>query len=102
MNGRLSSTTRLASNFSQTVITDLSIPATLEKIQEKAGEGRWVEAQELAERAIENLTTFKPAPLYKAENAGLITACNYDEHLERLATADWVLEAVARRCRCSS
>jgi S1-C subfamily serine protease len=35
-----------------TGILDLSIPATLEKIQEKAGEGRWVEAQALAEREL--------------------------------------------------
>ena len=54
-------------------------------------------SQELAEKAITNLTTLKPAPLYKPANAELITPCNYDEHLERLATADWVLEAVVER-----
>ncbi len=54
-------------------------------------------SQKLAEEAIANLTTLKPAPLYKPGNADLITPCNYDEHLERLANADWVLEAVVER-----
>ena len=54
-------------------------------------------SQELAEKAITNLTTLKPAPLYQPGNAKLITPCNYDEHLQRLTTADWVLEAVVER-----
>jgi S1-C subfamily serine protease len=41
-----------AGHIKWTGVLDLSIPATLEKIQEKAGEGRWVEAQELAEREL--------------------------------------------------
>ena len=39
--------------------------------------------------------SLKPAPLYKPKNVGLIEACNYDQHLEKIKEADWVLEAVA-------
>ena len=39
--------------------------------------------------------SLKPAPLYKPKNIELIEACNYDQHLEKIKEADWVLEAVA-------
>jgi len=53
--------------------------------------------QELAEKGLETLTTLKPAPLFDKKNTKLITPCNYDEHLEKLQEADWVLEAVAEK-----
>ena len=53
--------------------------------------------QELAEKGVESLTKLKPAPLYKPKNASLVEPCNYDDHLEKLAEADWVVEAVAER-----
>ena len=53
--------------------------------------------QELAEKGVESLTKLKPAPLYKPKNASLVEPCNYDDHLEKLTEADWVLEAVAER-----
>lgn len=53
--------------------------------------------QELAENGIETLTKLKPAPLFKPKNIALITPCNYDDHLEKIHEADWVLEAVAER-----
>jgi 3-hydroxyacyl-CoA dehydrogenase len=53
--------------------------------------------QELAEKGVEILTKLKPAPLFKPKNAELITPCNYDEHIEKIGEADWVLEAVAER-----
>ena len=51
-------------------------------------------SQELAEKGVGILTALKPAPLYKPKNAGLIEACNYDQHLEKIKNADWVVEAV--------
>ncbi|MDJ0862035.1 MAG: 3-hydroxyacyl-CoA dehydrogenase/enoyl-CoA hydratase family protein [Gammaproteobacteria bacterium] len=54
-------------------------------------------SQDLAEKAIANLATLKPAPLYKPGAAELITPCSYAQHQEKLATADWVLEAVVER-----
>jgi len=53
--------------------------------------------QELADDGVENLTKLKPAPLFKPKNIELITPCNYDDHLEKIMEADWVLEAVAER-----
>ncbi len=54
-------------------------------------------SQDLAEKGIEGLAKLKPAPLYKPKNAKMITPCNYNDHLEKLAEVDWVLEAVAER-----
>ncbi len=56
-----------------TGVLDLSIPATLEKIQEKAGEGRWVEAQALAERELKK--SLQPS-LVRA--AGMMNFCAGD------------------------
>ena len=53
--------------------------------------------QALADKGLETLTTLKPAPLFDKKNTKLITPCNYDEHLEKLQEADWVLEAVAEK-----
>jgi len=54
-------------------------------------------SQELAEKGVDILSKLRPAPLYKPKNAKMITACNYDDHLELLKDVDWVLEAVAER-----
>ena len=53
--------------------------------------------QELAQKGVDGLTRLKPAPLYKPKNAELVTACNYDDHVERLSEVDLVIEAVAER-----
>jgi len=52
---------------------------------------------ELADKGLQTLTTLKPAPLYKAKNSQLITACTYADDLARLGEVDWVVEAVAER-----
>ena len=48
-------------------------------------------------KAIEGLKKLKPAPLGVAEDAALIQAANYDEHLGLLAGCDLVIEAIAER-----
>ncbi len=48
-------------------------------------------------KAIDGLKKLKPAPLALAEDAALIEAANYDEHLEKLADCDLVIEAIAER-----
>ena len=53
--------------------------------------------QELAEKGKKTLTSLKPAPLYKADNIELVSACNYDEDLEKISETDWVLAAVVER-----
>ena len=51
----------------------------------------------IAQRAIEGLKKLKPAPLGVAEDAGRITAANYEEHLGLLGECDLVIEAIAER-----
>ncbi|MEN9628237.1 MAG: hypothetical protein RJA10_1464 [Pseudomonadota bacterium] len=48
-------------------------------------------------RAIDNLKKLKPAPLGVPEDAALIQAANYEEHLDLLAGCDLVIEAIAER-----
>ncbi|MDI3382393.1 3-hydroxyacyl-CoA dehydrogenase/enoyl-CoA hydratase family protein [Xenophilus aerolatus] len=48
-------------------------------------------------RAIDNLKKLKPAPLGVPEDAGLIQAANYEEHLALLGECDLVIEAIAER-----
>ena len=53
--------------------------------------------QELAQKGVDGLTKQKPAPLYKPKNAELVSACNYDDHVEKLKDVDLVIEVVAER-----
>lgn len=48
----------------------------------------------LADEAIKKLFKQKPAPLTKKENAGLITAGNLEDDLEKLSQVDWIIEVV--------
>jgi 3-hydroxyacyl-CoA dehydrogenase len=48
-------------------------------------------------KAIDGLKKLKPAPLGAAEDAALITAANYEEHLALLGGCDLVIEAIAER-----
>ena len=51
--------------------------------------------QDLAEEAVKSLQSLKPNPLYQSKNSSLIETCNYDNHLEKIYDADWVIEVVA-------
>ena len=53
--------------------------------------------RELAEKGLQMALNLKPAPFYNPKTAEMIELCNYDDHLERLAEADWVIEAIAER-----
>ena len=48
-------------------------------------------------KAIDGLKKLKPSPLGVAEDAALIQAANYDEHLALLGECDLVIEAIAER-----
>jgi 3-hydroxyacyl-CoA dehydrogenase len=49
----------------------------------------------LAKTALEALTKAKPAALYEARLAALITPGNFEDDLAKLTQCDWVIEAVA-------
>ncbi len=51
----------------------------------------------IALKAIDNLKKLKPAPLGLPEDAALIQAANYEEHLALLGECDLVIEAIAER-----
>ena len=48
-------------------------------------------------KAIENLKKLKPSPLGVPEDAALIEAANYEEHLDKLKDCDLIIEAIAER-----
>ena len=48
-------------------------------------------------KAIEGLKKLKPAPLGVPEDAALIEAANYEEHLDKLKGCDLIIEAIAER-----
>src|SRR5438105_5747680 len=50
-----------------------------------------------AAQGVENALKAKPAAFYDPEAARLITPGNFDDHLERIATCDFVIEAVTER-----
>jgi 3-hydroxyacyl-CoA dehydrogenase len=51
----------------------------------------------IVDRAIAGLKKLSPSPLATKDLADRLIACNYDEHLPRLAEADLIIEAIAER-----
>ncbi len=51
----------------------------------------------IVSRAVDNLKKLKPAPLGIADDAALIEQANYEEHLDKLAGCDLIIEAIAER-----
>lgn len=47
-----------------------------------------------ARQGLERAVKAQPAAFYTAERAGLLTTGNFDDHLAKVADADWVIEAV--------
>jgi len=52
-------------------------------------------AEPLAKSALDALAKAKPAAFYEATLAALVTPGNFDDDLPKLASCDWVIEAVA-------
>ncbi len=53
--------------------------------------------EELAKKGVDALTSLRPAPLFSKKNVSLITACTYDNDLEKLNDCDLIIEAVAEK-----
>jgi len=53
--------------------------------------------QSLSERGLAGALEARPPAIYHRRFAANVTPCNYDEHLDRLAECDWILEAIAER-----
>ncbi len=55
------------------------------------------DANGIVQAAIAGLAKLSPAPLARADLAAAIVPSNYDQHLQRLATCDLIVEAIAER-----
>src|SRR3954467_14403632 len=73
-------------------LVNLKVPVVLFDLAAKEGPKNGI-----VTRAIEGLKKLKPSPLGVAEDAALIQAANYEEHLELLRDCDLVIEAIAER-----
>ncbi|WP_280188513.1 3-hydroxyacyl-CoA dehydrogenase/enoyl-CoA hydratase family protein [Delftia sp. PS-11] len=73
-------------------LVNVKVPVVLFDLPAKEGPKSGI-----AERAIANLKKLKPSPIGVAEDADLIQAANYEEHLKLLKGCDLVIEAIAER-----
>ena len=51
----------------------------------------------IADAGVASMKKAKPALLYTPELASFVTACNYEDDIERLAECDWIVEVVVER-----
>jgi 3-hydroxyacyl-CoA dehydrogenase len=72
-------------------LANAGIPVLLLDLAPKAGSAE----RPLAHIALEALAKSKPAAFYDQASASLITPGNFDDDLAKLASCDWVIEAVA-------
>ena len=75
-------------------LVNVKVPVLLFDLPDNAAAGA---KNGIVLRAVEGLKKLKPAPLGVAEDAALIEPANYEQHLERLAECDLVIEAIAER-----
>jgi 3-hydroxyacyl-CoA dehydrogenase len=54
-------------------------------------------SNDLAEKGKSSLNSLKPAPLYNPKKVNLIQACSYENDINKLKDADWILEAVVEK-----
>lgn len=73
-------------------LVNVKVPVVLFDLPAKDGPKNGV-----VTKAIDKLKKLKPAPLGAADDAGLIQAANYEEHLDLLKECDLVIEAIAER-----
>jgi len=73
-------------------LVNVKVPVVLFDLPAKEGPKSGI-----ALKAIDNLKKLKPSPLGVADDAGLIQAANYEEHLAQLKDCDLIIEAIAER-----
>ncbi len=73
-------------------LVNVKVPVVLFDLPAKEGP-----KSSIAMKAIEGLKKLKPAPLGVPEDAAMIQAANYEEHLDLLKDCDLVIEAIAER-----
>ncbi len=73
-------------------LVNVKVPVVLFDLPAKEGPKSGI-----ALKAIDNLKKLKPSPLGVADDATLIQAANYEEHLALLKECDLIIEAIAER-----
>jgi 3-hydroxyacyl-CoA dehydrogenase len=73
-------------------LVNVKVPVVLFDLPAKEGPKNGI-----VTKAIENLKKLKPSPLGVPEDAALIQAANYEEHMGLLGECDLVIEAIAER-----
>ena len=73
-------------------LVNVKVPVVLFDLPAKEGA-----KNSIVTKAIDGLKKLKPAPLGVTEDAALIQAANYEEHLALLGECDLVIEAIAER-----
>ena len=73
-------------------LVNLRIPVVLFDLPAREGPKNGI-----VTKAIEGLKKLKPAPLGVPEDAALIQAANYEEHMDTLKGCDLIIEAIAER-----
>ena len=76
---------------------NVGLPVILFDLPSNSDDGKTVNKDAIALKAIENLKKLKPAPLALAVDANLIIAANYEDDLGLLADCDLIIEAIAER-----
>ncbi len=74
-------------------IANAGVPVALLDIVAKDGDNR----NAIAEGTLAKLLAADPAPFMDKANAKLITPGNIEDHLDLLASCDWIIEAVAEK-----
>jgi 3-hydroxyacyl-CoA dehydrogenase len=74
-------------------LANAGVPSLLFDIVPKDAKDR----NALAKNGIQVALKAKPAAFYRADDAALITPCNFEDHAERLAECDWIVEVVTER-----
>jgi len=73
-------------------LVNVKVPVVLFDLPAKEGPKNGI-----VTKAIEGLKKLKPSPLGVPEDAVLIEAANYEEHLDKLKECDLIIEAIAER-----
>jgi 3-hydroxyacyl-CoA dehydrogenase len=76
---------------------NVGLPVVLFDLPSKSEDGKPVNKNAIAQKAIENLKKLKPAPLGLASEANLIIPANYEDDLGLLEDCDLIIEAIAER-----
>src|SRR4030042_4501017 len=53
--------------------------------------------QDISRSGLEAVKNLKPAAFYSPKYEERITPCNYNDHLQRLQEADWIIEVIVEK-----